>query len=91
MISVGNVQNALLDRLEGHDYSYGLYLYGFLTQQCVVHFFGAQSPLFNALVSLPITAILAFLSWNAIERKALGLKPDRSSVKRRSQDMQAEA
>ena len=66
-ISVGKAKYTFLKRLDGHDYSYGLYLYGFPVQQMVVHFIGAQSALFNTAVSLPITLIFAVLSWREIE------------------------
>jgi peptidoglycan/LPS O-acetylase OafA/YrhL len=73
-ISVGKAKNTFLKRLDGHDYSYGLYLYGFPVQQMVVHFMGAQSALFNTTVSLPIALFFAVLSWREIERRALMLK-----------------
>lgn len=81
-ISAGKIKIALLRPLDGHDYSYGLYLYGFLVQQTVVHFFGAQSALFNAAVSLPITAALAAVSWRLIEKRSLMMKPERKGAKR---------
>jgi peptidoglycan/LPS O-acetylase OafA/YrhL len=74
-ISVGKAKTTWLKPLDGHDYSYGLYLYGFPVQQTVVHFVGAQSALFNTAVSLPITLIFAVVSWREIERRALKLKP----------------
>lgn len=74
-ISIGKAKSALLKPLDGHDYSYGLYLYGFPVQQAVVHFLGAQSALLNTAVSLPIALIFAALSWGEIERRALMMKP----------------
>ena len=74
-ISVGKAKYTFLKRLDGHDYSYGLYLYAFPVQQMVVHFIGAQSALFNTAISLPIALFFAVLSWREIERRALKLKP----------------
>lgn len=56
------------------DYSYGLYLWGFPTQQTVVHFWPTMTPLQNAAISLPIALSLGMLSWYAIEKPALNLK-----------------
>lgn len=58
------------------DFSYGLYLYGFLIQQTVNHFTNnTLSALQNALVSLPIALALAVLSWHYVEKPMLALKP----------------
>ncbi|NID15762.1 acyltransferase family protein [Luteibacter yeojuensis] len=58
------------------DFSYGLYLYGFLVQQSVNHFTqNTLTALQNALVSLPIALALAALSWHYIEKPMLSLKP----------------
>ncbi|MGN7918314.1 acyltransferase family protein [Lysobacter antibioticus] len=57
------------------DFSYGLYLYGFLVQQIVNHLAGNKlSALENALVSLPIALACAALSWHYIEKPMLALK-----------------
>ncbi|WP_426700829.1 acyltransferase family protein [Rhodanobacter sp. Col0626] len=58
------------------DFSYGLYLYGFLVQQCVNDLSGnTLSALQNAFISLPIALVLAYLSWHLIEKPMLSLKP----------------
>jgi peptidoglycan/LPS O-acetylase OafA/YrhL len=53
------------------DYSYGIYLYGFVIQQAVV----AVNPTLNNYVSvavaIPITVMLAALSWHIVERPCL--------------------
>ena len=55
------------------DFSYGIYLYGFVVQQILMHYFK-----FNYLelmfISIPITFILGALSWHLIEKRALALK-----------------
>jgi len=58
-----------------NDYSYGIYIYGFLVQQCLAAF-----GLFRwgywpyMLMALPITFVLAWLSWHVIEKRALSIK-----------------
>lgn len=58
-----------------NDYSYGVYVYGFLVQQCLaalgVYQFGYWVFM---LAALPITFALAWLSWHVIEKQALALK-----------------
>jgi peptidoglycan/LPS O-acetylase OafA/YrhL len=60
------------------DYSYGVYLYAFPVQQLLAAWFNYQlNSLVLFAVSLPITLILAYASWNLVERPALALKPSR--------------
>jgi peptidoglycan/LPS O-acetylase OafA/YrhL len=64
------------------DYSYGLYLWGFPVEQAVAHWFGAPTrPMLIFVISLPITLVLAALSWHLIEKPALRLKNANASVK----------
>jgi peptidoglycan/LPS O-acetylase OafA/YrhL len=56
------------------DYSYGFYLYAFPVQQLVI----AAAPSYavwwtNILFSVPLTLILAMLSWHVVEKPALPL------------------
>lgn len=53
------------------DYSYGLYIYAFPTQQAVAAIAGPHSPLANIAWSLPIALSLALVSWHWIEHPAL--------------------
>jgi peptidoglycan/LPS O-acetylase OafA/YrhL len=58
------------------DLSYGLYIYGWPVEQLLVGLHGGAMnwlPLFAE--ALPITALLAFLSWHLIEKRALRFKP----------------
>lgn len=58
------------------DISYGLYLYGFPVQQLLYHWSDNRlSAWGNAALALPICAVLAWLSWHGIEKRALKLKP----------------
>ena len=52
------------------DLSYGLYIYGWPIEQCVVYFSGGAAPWWEVFaVSLPLAAAAAFLSWHGIERR----------------------
>jgi peptidoglycan/LPS O-acetylase OafA/YrhL len=55
------------------DISYGIYIYGFLVQQTLMHFFKLDYiSLFFATV--PITLVLGYASWHLIEKRALKYK-----------------
>ncbi|WP_340387741.1 acyltransferase [Paenibacillus sp. FSL E2-0151] len=57
------------------DFSYGLYLYAFPVQQMVTYFYGGSTYVWlNFLISVPITYILAVISWYVIEKRALLFK-----------------
>jgi peptidoglycan/LPS O-acetylase OafA/YrhL len=65
------------------DFSYGVYLYGFLCQQIVNRLaHGQLGPWSNALLSLPPALLLAILSWHFVEKPMLALKP-RNSLSRK--------
>ncbi len=53
--------------------SYGVYLYGFPTEQLVV-WLGAESALVIALVSVPVAFGLGLLSWHLVESPAMRLR-----------------
>ena len=58
------------------DLSYGLYIYGWPVEQTLTQLNGgAMAPLTLTALALPITAVLAFLSWHLVEKCALRLKP----------------
>jgi peptidoglycan/LPS O-acetylase OafA/YrhL len=58
------------------DISYGVYIYAFPVQQALVPFSNETAVpwLTNAALSLPITLLLAALSWTFVEKPALALK-----------------
>jgi peptidoglycan/LPS O-acetylase OafA/YrhL len=57
------------------DFSYGIYLYGFVVQQMVVYFaITTTSPLLLFCIAYPVTLVFGFLSWHLIEKKALRFK-----------------
>ena len=58
------------------DVSYGLYLYGFPVQQWLYYLSDNRlSAWGNALISIPICLVLAWISWHALEKRALKMKP----------------
>ena len=54
------------------DYSYGIYIYAFPMQQLAMHIRPDTSPLENMLLAALPTIVLAIVSWELIERRALG-------------------
>ncbi|MCB1589727.1 MAG: acyltransferase [Xanthomonadales bacterium] len=59
------------------DYSYGLYLWGYPVQQCVVRLMDEPEPMRLFVYSLLATLPLAMVSWHLIEKPALSFKPRR--------------
>ncbi len=55
---------------EKNDYSYGMYLYGFLVQQTLIFLLGAErfSLLPYTILSTVVTLVFAALSWHLVER-----------------------
>lgn len=62
------------------DYSYGIYLFAFPVQQCVIHFIPNIHTIPLSIVASVVTFIFAFLSWHFIEKRALALKPRRKEI-----------
>lgn len=56
-----------------HDYSYGIYLYGFVVQQALTALFPTWSNYANVVLAIPITVVVAALSWHLVERPCLRL------------------
>lgn len=56
------------------DYSYGVYIYAFPVQQSVAALLPGVLVLLLTLISIPVTLVLAALSWHWIEQRALRLK-----------------
>jgi len=75
MIWVGLQPSLAFWLVKKGDYSYGLYLYGFVVQQTLVLLFpGLRVWWFNFPASLLVTFALAVASWHIVEKPALGLK-----------------
>ncbi|WP_285421059.1 acyltransferase [Pseudomonas sp. efr-133-TYG-23] len=49
------------------DYSYGLYIYAFPTQEILAHLYKGITPLAMILIALPVALIPAIFSWHFIE------------------------
>jgi len=75
MIWVGLQPALAFSLFKTGDYSYGLYLYGFVIQQSLVLLFpGLRFWWFNFPASLLLTFACAVASWHLVEKPALGLK-----------------
>ena len=58
------------------DFSYGTYLYGFPIQQLFVHWFpGRLGPWTLFACALPMTLVMAALSWHLVEKRFLRRQP----------------
>jgi len=58
-----------------NDYSYGIYVYGFLVEQVIAHLGGYKLGYFPfVMATLLVTLCLAWLSWHVVERPAMSLK-----------------
>jgi peptidoglycan/LPS O-acetylase OafA/YrhL len=73
-VSIGLMKFLSLKLLKGLDYSYGIYLYGFPVTQAVVAMNPSISRAGLLLTALPITVLIAVLSWHFIEKPALRFK-----------------
>lgn len=85
-ISLGLMNPYKLLILRGADYSYGIFLYGFVIQQVLMEMVPeARTWWLNILLSVPCAAAVAAVSWHIVEKPALRLKrfiPDRINVRR---------
>jgi peptidoglycan/LPS O-acetylase OafA/YrhL len=74
-VSLGLHNPAKLRILRGADYSYGIYLYGFVIQQTLMSTCPwAREWWVNILLSVPLAAATAALSWHWVEKPALELR-----------------
>jgi len=64
------------------DLSYGLYIYGWPIEAMVMHLSGGRAAWWQVfLISLPLAAAAAFLSWRFVEEPMLRLKPRRAGMR----------
>ncbi len=73
------------------DYSYGIYLWGFPSQQMVAALFPNLPFLLNALCGFVVALLLAIASWHLIEKPALRMKGAPGALMRRLRKHQAPA
>jgi len=64
-----------------HDYSYGIYLYGFVVQQAVTDLCPGLDHGASLVVAIPLAVVLAALSWHMVEQPCLLAVRSRSSVR----------
>ena len=70
--------------LRGADYSYGVFLYGFVLQQLVSFILPcARVWWLNLLISLPVAIVVAAISWHFVEKPALRLRRPLLALERR--------
>jgi peptidoglycan/LPS O-acetylase OafA/YrhL len=75
VICFGMIEFPKIPLLSDGDYSYGIYLYGCPVQQTLMHYFPENRNWeFNLALAVPITIVIAVLSWNIVEKRALYLK-----------------
>ena len=55
------------------DYSYGIYIYGFLIQQMIAHLLPQITAYPSMLISIPVTVVISIISWHYIELPSLKL------------------
>lgn len=60
--------------VRGADYSYGIYLYGFVIQQAFAATVPSAEWYTNIIVCVPLAALVAAISWHFVEKPALGAK-----------------
>lgn len=63
-----------LPQIRGRDISYGVYLYGWPSQQLLVHWLPGMHPLGNAALGMLLACALGLASWEWVERPALKFK-----------------
>jgi peptidoglycan/LPS O-acetylase OafA/YrhL len=74
-VSLGLVNFRRSFLLLGADYSYGVYLYGYVIQQALACVFPwSRVWWINILLSVPLAIGIAAVSWGLVERPALGLR-----------------
>jgi peptidoglycan/LPS O-acetylase OafA/YrhL len=70
-----------------HDYSYGVYLYGFVVQQSVMMFYPTINNYLSLLIAVPVTILLAALSWHVVERPCLAILRNKKQATIHAPDM----
>lgn len=75
-IAFGSAATPILSRAgRWGDFSYGIYLYGFIVQQSIIGFYANQVSFWTLMMASTIIAtVLAIASWHLIEKRALALK-----------------
>ena len=82
VISLGTASTPFIRRFGRYgDFSYGIYLFAFPVQQTVIMCLYPEYGFWTAMMlSMAITAGLAFLSWHLVEKPALRFKPSKNTM-----------
>jgi peptidoglycan/LPS O-acetylase OafA/YrhL len=74
-VYIGMLNPGKIWLIKGADYSYGLYLYGFVIQQAIANLFAwSHQWYWNLLLAVPATALFAAFSWTFVEKPALRVR-----------------
>ena len=68
------IQSSLNSFSKYGDFSYGIYIFGWIVQQTIINYIPSMSQFLNFLIAGFITLCVAYISWHLIESKALKLK-----------------
>ena len=75
-LALGFAESSIMTRfVRRGDLSYGAYLYGFIIQQVLSHFFPHTNPYENFLMAIPLVFGCAWVSWHLVEKPCLRFKP----------------
>jgi peptidoglycan/LPS O-acetylase OafA/YrhL len=84
VVSIGRTSIPVLRRAARFgDISYGLYLWAYLVQQCVIVLVGIIPLSLNLALVIAVTGLLALASWHGVEKHAMKLKDFRVGLGRR--------
>jgi peptidoglycan/LPS O-acetylase OafA/YrhL len=77
VICFGAMRSEKLEIFNRADYSYGLYIYAFPTQQTLIYLWPELTLMLSIMLTFVVTMILSVISWHVIEKPALSFKPKR--------------
>lgn len=70
MLLFGASRSVLKIKLPG-DYSYGIYIYGYVIQQSCAHLIPHITAYESLIITIPLTLLFAIISWNLVEKPAI--------------------
>jgi peptidoglycan/LPS O-acetylase OafA/YrhL len=73
------------------DYSYGIYLYGYVIQQTIVQMAGGRMTIvLNFLIAAILSTVVAIFSWHSVEKPILSLRKKFSFTARKTEAAERE-